>query len=193
MTVNDAAAALVLSIAFVTQAVAGDTVIGTSYARQCEEAAERASNGLTVDPAGAGACDQAIEVQALAAHDLAATHVNRGILALIRHRYDAARVDFDEAIALAPNLGGAYSNRGAVLIAKGEPAAGVAAIDIGLSLGTPSPERAYFNRGLGREALGDVKGAYLDYLEAQHLKPDWPEPTQELARFKVTKRKLVNG
>jgi len=48
-------------------------------------------------------------------------------------------------------------------------------------------EKAYFNRALAREAAGDVKGAYLDYVKALQLKPEWAPAVKELARFEVRK------
>ena len=62
---------------------------------------------------------------------------------------------------------------------------GVDAITHGLALGSAEPEKAYFNRALGYEALGDEKAAYFDFLKASQLKPDWAEPRQELVRFTV--------
>ena len=48
------------------------------------------------------------------------------------------------------------------------------------------PEKAYYNRGVAEERLGDVRSAYFDYRTASQLKPDWSLPKIELARFTVT-------
>lgn len=172
---------------------AAETVFGGSYAKDCQNAAEHAAYGHGTDDNGIFACNLAIGIQTLTRRDLAGTYVNRGILALAGRRIDAALGDFDAAIAMLPDLGGAYANRGAALIAQGEWAAGIAEIDRGLALGGPEPEKSYFNRGLARERLGDVKGAYFDYLQAERLKPGWDDPARELARFKVTTRQDVSG
>jgi tetratricopeptide (TPR) repeat protein len=188
------AVALVISmLAATAPAGAVEIVLGGGFAKQCEDTAFRAADHLSLDPAGAVACDTAIVAESLSPHDLAATHVNRGILLLVRRQYAAAEDDFDAAIAIEPRLGGAYANRGAALIAQGQAAAGIAAIDLGLSMNSPEPEKAYYNRAIGREILGDLKGAYLDYLEASQLKPGWDEPARELKRFTVTSRRSIEG
>ncbi len=74
---------------------------------------------------------------------------------------------------------------GAALIGQGRFAEGVAEIDKGLALNPTEPEKAYFNRAVAEERLGDLKSAYNDYRKAQELKPDWPLPQTELARFRV--------
>ena len=72
------------------------------------------------------------------------------------------------------------------MIGQGHDADGIAEIDRGLALNPMEPEKAYFNRAIAEERLGDLKSAYADYRKAQTLKPDWPLPANELARFKVT-------
>jgi tetratricopeptide (TPR) repeat protein len=174
-------------------AQASETVLGGGFARECQLAAERTAIRLFVDPQAAAACTIAIDGERLSTKDLAATHVNRGIVALGQRDYRAAEKDFDAAIELVPTMGGAYTNRGAALIGEGEDAAAIAEIDRGLGLGAPEPEKAWFNRALAHEALGDLKSAYLDYLQAAQLKPGWSDPARELARFKVTTRRTVTG
>jgi tetratricopeptide (TPR) repeat protein len=172
---------------------AAESVIGGSFAKDCQAAAERAAYGRGADANGVFACNAAIGIEALMPHDLAASHVNRGILALADKNIATALGDFDAAIAMMPDLGGAHANRGAALIAKGDWAAGIAELDRGLALGSPEPEKSYYNRGLAREQLGDLKGAYFDYRQAQQLRPDWSEPARELVRFTVTPGRGVSG
>ena len=124
----------------------------------------------------------------LSTHDLAGTYVNRGILYLSRSSFRDARKDFDTALALAPTVGEAYVNRGAALIGERRFADGLTDIDRGLALGPEQPEKAYFNRGLAHEYLDDLKNAYLDYMKAAELKPDWAEPKRQLERFVVSRR-----
>jgi tetratricopeptide (TPR) repeat protein len=76
-------------------------------------------------------------------------------------------------------------NRGATLVGEDRFREGVEQIDKGLSLGVKDPEKAFFNRGLANEALGDLQAAYRDYSRAAELKPDWAAPKTELARFSV--------
>ena len=61
----------------------------------------------------------------------------------------------------------------------------IAAIDQGLSLNTPDPHEAYFNRAIAQEMRGDLRQARADYTRAAELAPTWPLPQAELARFSV--------
>jgi tetratricopeptide (TPR) repeat protein len=161
---------------------------GTSGAKACMTAARIAADRHLVDTPALLDCDRAIDRDALNAHDLAATYVNRGILRLCAGRYPKAEQDFDEAIRIMPELAGAHMNRGAVLIALGRPQEAVEALDRSIALGTPEPERAYFDRALAREKLNDIKGAYYDLKQAAELNPTWDAPGKELAYFQVTRQ-----
>ena len=57
--------------------------------------------------------------------------------------------------------------------------------DRALELGTDEPEVAFFGRGLAHEDIGDLKSAYADLRRAAELRPQWPQPAQELARYQV--------
>jgi tetratricopeptide (TPR) repeat protein len=168
---------------------AAEIVIGGGFAQGCHDAAIIAAELHRVADSAMQVCNLALTTQALRHHDLAATYANRGILSLSGNAYEAARRDFDTAIEIVPTLAGAYTNRGAALIGEGRASEGVAEIDRGLALDPPEPEKAYFNRAIGREAMGDLKGAYFDYLEASRLKPGWNDPVAELARFTVSPRR----
>jgi tetratricopeptide (TPR) repeat protein len=165
-----------------------ELVLGGGYAQDCHDAAERAADGLSVAQEAASACDLALGLQHLSRSDRAATLVNRGIVFLAKRDFATARRDFDAAVDAQPGLAGAYANRGAALIGMGRPADGILDIDRGLALGSPEPEKAYFNRGLAHESLGDLKAAYFDYRKALQIRPDWAPPTREFARFTVTAR-----
>jgi tetratricopeptide (TPR) repeat protein len=62
---------------------------------------------------------------------------------------------------------------------------GLSEIDKGLAMGVKDPEKAWFNRGMANEGLGDIKAAYRDYSKAAELDPSWDAPKKELARFSV--------
>ena len=62
---------------------------------------------------------------------------------------------------------------------------GLTEIDRGLSMNPEEPEKAYFNRALANEGLDDMKAAYLDYMKALELAPNWDAPRHELTRFTV--------
>jgi Tfp pilus assembly protein PilF len=87
--------------------------VGSSYAHGCYQAAEdRDARRTAMDT-----CDHAIAEQGLMVEDRVATHVNRGILYLIRGNVKQAGADFDAALALDPTEPDAWLNK-AVLVAR---------------------------------------------------------------------------
>lgn len=121
----------------------------------------------------------------LSVRDRAATLVNRGIIHMNRANYDRALSDFDQAIALQPNLAEGHINRGAALLAQDNYAGAITSINRGLELTPADPARAYYNRGVANEELGQLRAAYEDYRRAADLAPTWAPPRTELARFRV--------
>jgi tetratricopeptide (TPR) repeat protein len=178
-----------LWLAGMATAQAFETLLsGTSGAKACMAAARLAADRHLVDTPALLDCDRAIERDTLNGHDLAATYVNRGIIRICAGNYPVAERDFDEAIRIMPELAGAHMNRGAVLIALNRPQEAVEALDRSIALGTPEPERAYFDRALAREKLNDIKGAYYDLKQAAALNPAWDAPGKELSYFQVTRQ-----
>ena len=162
-------------------AAASTQIIGGGAAKECSDAAEKGRS----DDRAILACSTALELETLSFRDRARTFVNRGVLQMRQRQFGAARSDFDQASNLDPNLGEAYVNRGATFVGESRFLEGVEQIDRGLSMGVKAPEKAFFNRGLAHEALGDLNAAYRDYARAAELKPDWLAPKTELARFTV--------
>ena len=160
------------------------TVIGGDFAQACYQAAK---TGMSRD-ANVEDCTRAITTEQLLGHDLAGTYVNRGALYLAQRHWDWAQSDFQEALKIEPKLGEAKVNLGAAEIGMRQNRQGVDDITAGLELGSGEPEKAYYNRALGYENMGDEKSAYYDYLKAEELKPDWADPKQELVRFTVKQR-----
>ncbi|MBV9997230.1 MAG: hypothetical protein JO127_18655 [Caulobacteraceae bacterium] len=160
------------------------TVLGNGLASACWQAAVRERADLEAMQA----CDLSLQNETLSRHDLAGTHINRGVLEMVQGKYEAARSDFDRAIGLEPNLGEAWADRGAVNLGESRYQDAVADLTKALSLGTEAPEKAYFNRALAYEAMDDEKSAYFDFLQAETLAPNWPLPKKELLRFTVTRR-----
>jgi tetratricopeptide (TPR) repeat protein len=178
-----ALAAFVIATAAASQAGAVVTVIGSSRAVGCMEAAMAESRARIAIQT----CTVALEEDPLTPKDRAGTLNNRGVILMNRGEMQAALADFQEAVRVNPELGEAVFNRGSTLIALGRYAEGLADVDRGLTLGLRQPEKAYYNRAIAREELDDPKGAYLDYKRAARLKPDWRLPQIELARFNVTR------
>jgi tetratricopeptide (TPR) repeat protein len=133
-------------------------------------------------------CSEALD-EVMSRPERAGVLVNRGAIYMADRNLDAAIADFDEAIALTPDLGEAWINRGTAYRGRGDFARSVADITRGLELGVAEPAKAHYNRGLAHEGLNDMKSAYLDYKQAVALAPDWAPPQNELKRFTVATKK----
>lgn len=170
-------------------ASAAVTVLGQGLSQACYKAAEFNGNPET----GIATCTTALDQQALAPKDRAATYINRGILRARSGDLTAALVDYDAGLKLNPQLGEGYIDRGAAFIAMKRYKAALADIDKGLSLGTKKPHIAYYDRAIAHEALGDIKAAYQDYKQAVELAPDFQLAIRQLKRFKVVRKPATNG
>lgn len=162
------------------------TVIGSSSARMCYEAAD--ARGLP-SPYSLGRCDQALEEENLSGYDMVATYVNRGILRLRMGDVDHAIGDFDDAIQRDPQQAEAYLNKGVAMLRR--PQGWNEALPLfsaALDRRTKRPAIAFFGRAVANEMGGNVKAAYFDYREASRIEPKWREPQAELARFTVHTR-----
>jgi tetratricopeptide (TPR) repeat protein len=176
LSLNVALAALLAA----GSASAAVSVLGSSNVNQCSAAA-LSGDARDVD---LQACNQAL-IEAQTDHAKAGTYVNRGVILLRMKNFDGARADFDSAEKMEPTMGEAIVNRGAALIAQKRYMEGLTEIDRGLALNPEEPEKAYYNRALANEGLDDMRAAYLDYMKALELAPDWDAPRHELARFTV--------
>lgn len=177
---------LVLAVALTAIALpasASVLVMGNGMAADCSKAAYRGR----ADRESILLCSRSLDEEQLVRRDRAGTLVNRGVMLMRSKDYGAARADFDKAIALEPTLGEAFVNRGVVLMADQAYAEALAEIDRGLALGVDEPAKAFYNRGLVQESLGDATAAYHDYRKAQDLAPDWILPARQLTRFTVTR------
>ncbi len=172
-----------LAAALLCAAPAGAStlIIGGGVAKECADAAIEGRS----DNASVTKCTLALETEILGFRDQARTYVNRGVLHLRQRDFDGAISDFNEASKIDPSLGEAYVNRGAAYVGSSRYGEGLVQIDQGLALGVKDPQKAYFNRGIAHENLGDVTAAYRDYSKAAELDPDWDAPKNELTRFTV--------
>ncbi len=155
---------------------------------RCSQDAQAAADGLMAPMTAVGTCNEAILAPSSVAHEVAGSHVNRGVLLLTMLQIDDAKRDFERALEIDENQAEALANRGAMAIAEGRAAEGVADLDRAIALGPERPERAYYHRGLGREDLNDIRGAYADYRMALTLNPEMTEAATELSRFQVRAR-----
>ncbi len=148
---------------------------------------EQAKAGVA-SPLSLENCTMAILAEMLSGRSLAATYLNRGVMFLDRGDYGSAMRDFDEALAIQPDMGEAFVNRGAALIGLKRNQEALDEINRGLALNPEEPEKAYGNRALAKWNLDDLRGAYDDFMRAHELKPEWAWPTEQLANFRVERR-----
>lgn len=157
------------------------TSVGGSAAESCYNAA----NARDASRQAFAECNSAISEQVIPYNDLVATHVNRGVLLLVRGDYGAAETDFDRAIALNALQPEAYLNKGIARYQQGDARSAAALFDKAIQLRTRYAALAYFGRALASEDTGNIKGAYADLRRASELNPKWDAPRAELARFQV--------
>jgi tetratricopeptide (TPR) repeat protein len=166
-------------------ATPGVTLVVESLVTRCSRDAVRAADGLMTPGDAVVTCTEAITGPEASGLDLASTLVNRGVLLMTMSNLGEAKADFDQALAIQPELAEALVNRGMILLAQGKPREALVDLDRGINLQPAHPERAYYRRGQAREDLKDIKGAYADYKAADALKPGWEPVGVELSRFKV--------
>jgi tetratricopeptide (TPR) repeat protein len=176
--------AAALAFIFAGSASAAVTVLGDASAQACSQAAFHDK----ADQDAMNACTTALSSDFLDRRDRAGTFINRGVMWMIRKDFQSARGDFERAIAIDPDLGEAWVDRGAVNIIDRRYQDGISDIDKGLQLGTEEPAKAYYNRAVAYEGIDDEKSAYLDFEQALTLEPGWDLPKQELLRFTVIRK-----
>ena len=155
--------------------------IGGSFAEGCFEAAEH--HNASTDTLRI--CDTALAAEPLTPKDTLATHVNRGILRMIRNDYPGAEADFMAATAINPARPEPSLNLATLRLKQGRSAEALPLFSKAIELGIEESEIAYYGRGLAHEDMGDLKAAYADLRRAAELKPTWREPAKELARYQV--------
>lgn len=173
---------VVVLAAIPASASASVQVVGGSYARSCYEAAEARIVGLTAMKS----CNLALTETALTMDDRVATHVNRGIIQMIRGDVAKADADFDAALALDPKEPDAWLNKAVLHARHRTTAAALPLAEKALQLKTRRPALAYFIRAMAYEDSGNVTAAYRDLQRARQLEPNWADPQIELKRFKVS-------
>ncbi len=159
------------------------SIVGSIRARACFDAARAGQAGRE----GLAACNRALDREVMTPDMVAATLVNRGIIHMQMRDLAAAVADFDAAIGTRPQTAEAWVNKGIALIRRGEDAEAAALLTHGLELGPENAAVAHYSRAYAYEGLGKLREAYEDYGRAAALAPDWPEPVEQLRRFKVVR------
>ncbi len=156
-------------------------VIGGGFARDCYEAVKK--NRLTASRA-LQLCDLALEQENLSLSNRAATHINRGILYMRQQSHQRAMKDYEDAVAILPDMPEAKINLGAVFYYLGRYPEAIAALDEGVNV-TDGEARAvaYYNRALTHERMGNLEAAYADYNQALAVQPDFELASKQLRRF----------
>lgn len=175
-----------LAASFLATAAAGSvSVLGSSPARKCFEAADTENGSRSA----LSACNAALMDTTLTQHEVVATYVNRGIVRMHGKDDAGALVDFDLAIARDGNEAEAYLNKAVLLLKNDESGErALPLFDTAIRKGTSRPEIAYFGRAVAHEAQGDIEAAYRDYRMAAEIAPEWPDPQRELTRFSISPR-----
>ncbi|HEY1962919.1 MAG TPA: tetratricopeptide repeat protein [Rhizomicrobium sp.] len=175
------AAAAALSV---SPAGAAVTVLGGGLGNDCYQTAEFGGDAAK----GVETCSLALEQETLTVSDRAATFINRGILRSRTGDTDGAIKDYDVGLSIDGIHGEGYVDRGATYIAMQRYQDAMTDINKGIGLGAKKPHIAYYDRAIADEALGDVRGAYLDYKKAVELEPDFALANEQLTRFKVIRK-----
>lgn len=185
-----------LCVSLPMSAKAAVIVLGGGFAQMCYEAARAIDEpafsmqitGSRIDIPPLDICSIAISAGDLTARDLAGTYNNRGVVYFAQGMFNEALKDFEQGLRHHNDIGELHINRGASMVAMKRWADAVPSLNRGIELGALELEKAYYNRGIAYEELGDVRRAYFDYMKAASLKPDWEDPKLQLTRFTVRKK-----
>lgn len=179
---------LSLVAAFIaTPAPAGTIVVGRGIGRECYEQ-------TLLDPTpmrnilALEICDRAVEDYSVDSRTRVAAFVNRADILLRMRRFGEAVADADRGIKMDPLMGVAHLNRGAGMIGLERYNEALASLNQAIDLGVGKLQLAYFDRGMAKEYLGDVRGAYFDYRKAAEMDPTFQLATEQLSRFTVKTR-----
>ncbi|GLQ21860.1 tetratricopeptide repeat protein [Algimonas porphyrae] len=175
-----AASILLLAVPASAQVI----VVGPGKAQTCFQFAKTGNTGTKN---ALKSCDEALDDK-LMKRDVAATHVNRGVLLMRKGETDRAVADYKVAIDMYPDLAEAHINHGVALFHDGRFDAAVKAYSTALSLDTDKQAAALFNRALAYERMEDYRAAYFDLKSALEIKPDWDLAEEALTRFTVTRK-----
>jgi len=176
--------ASVFSLIMTTSASAQVVVQGGGAARDCYISTKAGNPGRI----GAIQTCKAALSEFLPAKDMAATHVNLGVLLMRKGDYAEAQSHYAKAIKIRPNLAEAHINHAASQIYTADYNAAVKSIDTAIEVGTHKMPEALYNRAVAYDRLQNYKGAYNDLKQALLLRPDWEPAIELLSGYQITTR-----
>lgn len=185
-----AAAPLILGLMFAAEETRAVTIVlGGGLAVGCYATAETADPNEAFDT-----CSRALRDPDINVRDKAATYINRSVVRLRVRDYAGAIQDCDQSIQRMPGLSEAYVNRGAALLNMDRPQEALSELDKAVSMGLQKVHLAYYNRGMAKELLNDIRGAYADFRKAIEIQPDFELANNQLKRFVVVggQMRMVN-
>lgn len=159
------------------------TVIGEGLAHDCFLIAKAGNDPLK----GIATCDEALAEEALDPGQRAGTYINRAVMKVALGHVDDAMRDYNDGIAIKPDLGDGYVDRGAALIHLKRYDEAMADINKGMGLGLSYEHVGYYNRGVAEFYLGKITESYYDYKKALEIEPNFTPAAEQLKNFVVTK------
>ena len=132
-------------------------------------------------------CTRAIQLDP-DADNVAASHINRGVLYMRKGNIRAAITDLETGIAMNPAVAEGYINLSAAYFYDKREDDALIAINTALDKGTQKLAEAHYNRALILEKLGQTRQAYYDYKAALSHRPDWDMAEEAVSRFTVSRK-----
>lgn len=157
--------------------------LGTPIAAECYHHARFGNDEIAALRTCSTALDGSLDVE-----NRAATHVNRGVIRMMRREFAGAEADFNAALTIDPQLPDAWLNKAFLRLRTGDGQAALPLLERALQLRPRRPALAYLARGLAHELSGNLRAAYADLIRARDLEPGWELPAEELSRYRVAQR-----
>lgn len=178
-------AAGIAILAFPLSAARGATLtLGGPLSQLCYQAAlDQNDSSSAIDD-----CSRSLNEEPMAATDLAATYVNRGVLHMMHGDDASAEADFNSAITRDRSLADGWLNKGFLRLRQGKARDALAFLQEGISRKPQREALAIFARGVAYEQMGQLQSAYVDLQRAHELEPGWALPSEYLARYQVVAR-----
>jgi tetratricopeptide (TPR) repeat protein len=177
--------AVLLGVALLFVPVRADalvTVIGNGLAHDCFLIAKAGNDAVK----GIATCDEALAEAALDPGQRAGTYINRAVMKVALGHVDDAMHDYNDGLAIKPDLGDGYVDRGAALIIYKRYDDAMTDINRGIALGLSYEHVGYYDRAVAEFYLGRIADSYHDYKKALEIAPDFQPAAEQLKNFVVT-------